>query len=125
MTEDGSIEEHLKKLEQRLLEPETRKSAVELDALLADDFREFVSSGRIYDKAQIIELLRKSPSADSSLADFKAVILAPDVALATFSYSRGATSDRPAAKSIRSSVWKRSNGRWQLVFHQGTLCGEK
>lgn len=125
MTEDTSTEEHLKTLELRLLDPEIRKSSTELGALLADEFREFVSTGQIYNKSQIIDLLRKAPTNDSSLTDFKAHLLAPDVALATFFYFRGATQDRPAAKSIRSSIWKRLNGRWQMVFHQGTLCGEK
>ena len=125
MTENDSIEEHLKELEQRLLKPEVRKSAAEVGALLADDFKEFVSTGQIYNKAQIIELLQKAPTADSALTDFKTLMLAPDVALATFFYSREATHDRPAAKSIRSSVWKRIDGRWQMVFHQGTLCSEK
>ena len=125
MTENNSIEEHLKELEQRLLKPEVRKSAAEVGALLAEDFKEFVSTGQIYNKAQIIEMLQKAPTADSALTDFKALMLAPDVALATFFYFRGATQDRPAAKSIRSSVWKRIDGRWQMVFHQGTLCSEK
>lgn len=122
MSEESRIEEHLKGLERRLLEPEVRKSAAEVGALLADGFREFVSSGQVYDKAQIIELLRRSPAADSELADFKAVLLAPGVALATFVYFRGAAPDRPAAKSLRSSVWKMIDGRWRMVFHQGTLC---
>lgn len=125
MTEDNSTEEHLKSLEQRLLDPEIRKSAAEVGALLADEFREFVSTGEIYNKSQIIELLQKAPTTASSLTEFKTLLLAPDVALATFFYFRGAAQDRPAAKSIRSSIWKRMNGRWQMVFHQGTLCGEK
>ncbi|MDE2140877.1 MAG: DUF4440 domain-containing protein [Elusimicrobia bacterium] len=124
MAEENLFEELLKKLEQRLLEPGIRKSAAQVGALLADDFREFASSGKTYNKIQTIELLQNSPAADSTLEDFKTVILAPDVVLATFVYFRGATHDRPAAKSIRSSLWKRMEGRWQMVFHQGTLCSE-
>lgn len=86
---------------------------------------EFASTGQAYDKAQIIEALRNSAPARFTLSDFKAVPLAPDVALATFRLSRDATRDRPAADSLRSSVWKRTEGRWRMVFHQGTLCGRK
>lgn len=125
MTEAISVEEHLKELEERLLEPEIRKSAAEAGALLADNFQEFTSTGQIYDKAEIIAVLRNAPRTRCSLTDFKAVILAPDVALATFCYFRESTHDRTAAKSLRSSVWKQTNGRWQMVFHQGTLCNEK
>jgi hypothetical protein len=120
MTENDSIEEHLKELEQSLLRPEVRKSATAVGVLLADDFKEFVSTGQIYNKAQIIELLQKAPMADSALTDFKALMLAPDVALATFFYSRGATHDRPAAKSIRVYL-KRIDGRWQMVFTKELL----
>ena len=44
------------------------------------------------------------------------------MALVTFLYTREATPERPAAKSIRSSIWKLMAGRWRMVFHQGTLC---
>jgi predicted lysophospholipase L1 biosynthesis ABC-type transport system permease subunit len=27
------------------------------------------------------------------------------------------------AHSLRSSIWKAINGRWQMIFHQGTLAG--
>ncbi len=122
MTEDNSIEADLKKLEQRLLEPKIRKSAAEIGALLADDFKEFASTGQIYNKAEIIKSLQNEPPAQAVLSNFKATILAHDIALATFQYSRESTKDRTAATSIRSSVWKRTNGRWQMVFHQGTMC---
>lgn len=115
------LEKHLKMLEQRLLRPEVRKSPAEVGALLADDFVEFASDGRVCGKAQIIESLRKSPAARMTLSDFKVRMLAPDVALATFRYHRESTPERPAARSIRSSVWKRTNGRWRMAFHQGTL----
>lgn len=124
-TNDGAIEEHLKQLEQRLLQPGIRKSPAELDALLADEFVEFTSTGEICSKAQIVEALRKAQPAQMALANFKAILLAPDIALATFLYSRESTADRPGARSIRSSIWKRINGRWRMVFHQGTLCGGK
>lgn len=125
MNGDPTLVERLKGLEERLLEPEVRKSAPALGELLDDDFREFASSGRIFDKAQIIRLLQDAPKAHSSLADFKAILLAPGVALTTFRYSRGAASDRPAAESLRSSVWRQTNGRWQMLFHQGTLVADE
>ena len=125
MPEDNAIEAHLEDLERRLLKPEIRMSPAEVGAMLADDFKEVAGTGEIFNKAQIIEMLRNAPPAKMELTDFKAVVLAPDVALAKFFYSRGATPDRPAAESIRSSVWKRIDGRWQMVFHQGTLSGER
>jgi glyoxylase I family protein len=125
MIEDESIERHLLMLEQRLLEPHIRRSPAEAGALLADDFAEFSSTGRAYDKAQILEALRTSSPARFALADFKVVRLSANVALATFRVIRDSTPERPAAESLRSSVWKKIGGRWRMVFHQGTLCEEK
>ena len=33
---------------------------------------------------------------------------------------RGATAVRPSADSLRSSIWRLRDGRWRMVFHQGT-----
>src|SRR6185436_5231772 len=51
---DVSLAEHLRELEKLLANPEIRKSPAELARLIADDFREFGGSGRIFDKQQII-----------------------------------------------------------------------
>jgi glyoxylase I family protein len=42
------------------------------------------------------------------------------VALLTYRAHRGATAVRPAADSLRSSIWRLRQGHWQMVFHQGT-----
>jgi len=46
-----------RKLEERLLRPDVRSSAEQLDKLLADEFIEFGSSGRVFNKEQIIGTL--------------------------------------------------------------------
>jgi len=46
-------------LETSLPKPDIRSSANNLDFLLADDFKEFGSSGEIYDKKTILERLQK------------------------------------------------------------------
>jgi hypothetical protein len=54
------LEESLfRELEERLLEPDFRKSAKDIMDLLADEFIEFGSSGRVFNKQQIIESLQK------------------------------------------------------------------
>jgi hypothetical protein len=44
-------------LEQSLLEPSVRQSVTLLNQLIADDFIEFGSSGKIYNKKDIIDSL--------------------------------------------------------------------
>ena len=125
MSADVSIEAHLRTLEEELLQPDVRKSATRLDALLAEGFIEFGSSGRVFDKQAIIDSLRSESPARRSLTDFKALPLGPDVVLTTYrAVSYGALDEQPI-HSLRSSVWRLLDGRWQMVFHQGTPLKEK
>jgi hypothetical protein len=33
---------------------------------------------------------------------------------------RQGVSEEQVMYSLRSSIWRRSEGRWQMIFHQGT-----
>ena len=56
-----NIADHIKSLEETLLDPAVRKNSEQVSNLLADDFLEFGSSGRTFDKAAILEDLRNEP----------------------------------------------------------------
>jgi len=122
MTSQDSWDEDIRALEESHLKPEVRSSAEAMAALLADDFVEFGSSGTIYaDKVKIVESISGAPSARMSLSDFQAKLLAPDVVLTTYRAVRYDETGQPMKHSLRSSVWRRMDGRWQMAFHQGTL----
>jgi len=109
----------LRALEEDLLKPEVRKSADRVSRLLADEFIEFGSSGRVFNKAQIIEALEQEPCDATyriTLVDFTVRRLAPDVMLVTYSTT---IQDRSESR-LQSSIWKLISGHWQMVFHQGT-----
>src|SRR5215813_5828678 len=120
MSADVSIEAHLRTLEEELLQPDVRKSATRLDALLAEGFIEFGSSGWVFDKQKIIDALRSESPVRLSLTDFKALPLGPGVVLTTYRAVRYGASGEQPIHSLRSSVWRLLDGRWQMVFHQGT-----
>ncbi|WP_375472314.1 DUF4440 domain-containing protein [uncultured Nostoc sp.] len=61
MKADYLEESLLRELEERLLQPDVRKSAKDIMDLLADEFIEFGSSGRVFNKQQIIESLQNEP----------------------------------------------------------------
>ena len=124
MSADVSIEAHLRTLEEELLQPEVRKTASRVDTLLAEEFIEFGSSGRVFNKQQIIEMLRSESPVRLSLTDFKARTLAPGVVLTTYRAVRYWASGEQPIYSLRSSVWRLLDGRWQMVFHQGTPLKE-
>lgn len=118
MNESDSLKEILRTLELRLLQP--GGSAKDIGDLLAEEFVEFGSSGRVYDKRQVIESLQRGNDS-IELTDFSATLLSPGLALATYVATRLDESGAPSTRSLRSSIWKRIHGHWRMVFHQGTL----
>lgn len=120
---DSPSKSIIQQFEKQLLQPGDRHSKETLDALLADEFLEFGSSGRAYDKQQILESLPNEIPVPRSLAGFKTMTLAPSVILATY-HSTYWEPGAPPAYSRRCSIWKLINGRWQMIFHQGTPTEE-
>ncbi len=78
-----ALAEHLRELEESLLLPDIRKSQTLVD-LLADEFIEFGSSGRIYSKADLVSTLKAESPSTQTTSDFKVTELSPDVALLTY-----------------------------------------
>jgi hypothetical protein len=116
-----SLEVQIRHLEERLLAPEVRGSGHELDVLLAPDFIEFGSSGRTFDKADVIRYLEKEGPVEGTIEKFAVTELGPDVVLATYRIvSRSRSGAGGPRASLRSSIWVRKDGGWQLRFHQGT-----
>lgn len=124
MSADNPLLDLFRDLEQKLHRPEIRRSPDAVRALLADEFIEFGSSGTVYDKASIIEALSEEPVAAAALIPevhhFAVQSIASDAVLVTYQSSRYLDG---AAKrvTLRSSIWKLIDGRWQMLFHQGTI----
>jgi len=114
----------IRKLEERLLKPSVRHSVQDVSELLADEFIEYGSSGRIFTKRQVIKGLHSEDPVELSLSDFKAKSLGVGVILATYRAVEHEP-DGQETYSLRSSIWKLINGRWQVVFHQGTLTKDR
>jgi hypothetical protein len=121
MEPESALVDRIRALEERLLQPDVRTSPQELDRLLANEFVEFASDGRPYDKHQVIEALQHEGPFRRSLVDFHLRLLGHDVALATFRVIREDTRSGEIVSSLRSSIWRRGAHDWQVVFHQGTI----
>jgi hypothetical protein len=117
----------IRSLEEELFKQPVRGSPELVTNLLADNFVEFGRSGRIYNKQEVISSLASqcAETMDALAADdFDLKSLADDVVLLTYrSLRQGA--DGEELHSLRSSIWKFSDGRWQMVFHQGTPTNPK
>ena len=111
----------LRKLEEDLLQPEIRKDREAVAALLADDFCEFGSSGKVFSKPEIIQALQTEESSQISIADFRVQSLTSGIALVTYRAVEQGEAGREIRTSLRSSVWVMRDEEWQMLFHQGTI----
>jgi hypothetical protein len=105
-------------LEKLLLKPNARKDLKTLEKLIAEDFVEFGSSGKIYNKSDVIASLLCEPITSFQATDFNLKPLNAECVLLTYRLI-----EMNKKTSLRSSVWlfRKPHG-WQMVFHQGTNC---
>ena len=109
-------------LERALLTREVRSSAAALDALLDPEFTETGVSGRRWTRAEILDELPPGeagavPPGPDRIADHAMAgrRLADDVVMLTFE------TGHQGRRARRVSLWRRSGGRWRVLYHQGTL----
>ena len=121
MSEELPIRKLLQELEESLFQPKVR-TADRVAEILADEFVEFGSSGRVFTKAQVIAALQSERPVRVTASLFNVQMFAPHAALVTY---RAQRHGNPAVYSLRSSVWELREGKWQMVFHQGTVVPDK
>lgn len=109
----------LYELEQELLSPAVRSDRRRLDDLMRDDFIEVGSSGRIYEKWLLIDMMVNEAHGTVVLRDFAVRDILANVGLTTY------RSVGNAGQTRRSSLWVKEFGRWRMVFHQGTRLPDK
>ncbi|MDV2582045.1 nuclear transport factor 2 family protein [Alkalibacillus haloalkaliphilus] len=110
-----NLKNHLQQLEESHINLKVRQSIEQLDRILADDFLEISSSGKMYGKKECLE--DGVVLTEMTLHNYEIRPLTSDVVLSTYyivDHTRG-------RKTFRSSIWKFIDGRWQFYFHQGTL----
>ena len=112
METDNNLKDHIRQLQENLLNPEVRSSRAQLKKLLANDYFEFGSSGKVLYKDEDI--------ADDGigivkmkLSDFEIHPLSDDIVLATYRIFNEISNQH----SIRSSIWKLNEvyGKWFFI----------
>ncbi|WP_292711822.1 DUF4440 domain-containing protein [Mesorhizobium sp.] len=127
MMSDTVTDPKIVELELALLRAPTRYDPDFLETVLDDGMIEFGKSGNEYDKRSILAALPASkaepaPDDELEMTDVRTVQLAPEVVLLTY---RLRPKKEKAIPSLRSSIWKRTDGHWRLVFHQGTRAASE
>ena len=117
------VKQQIIELEKLLVQPATRLSVELLNRYLADNFYEIAATGRCFGKADVLERLPTETPPVITQQDFECRVLADGLAQLTYR----ATIQRPESDSpsysVRSSIWRFDAEKWQMVFHQGTVCG--
>lgn len=119
-TSRSIVGEALFDAETALSDPAVRRSPERVGALLHPEFSETGSSGEVYDRSQMIEMMASEDPGEVMIMDFGVRWVTDDVALVT--YRSVGLSGREAR---RSSVWVRRDERWQLLHHQGTRVPDR
>ena len=123
MTMKRDTKAEIRLLEERLANPGPDENAGTLGLLIAEDFREIGSSGRMFDAQTVLGALgtvaQRAGRGTISLEEFRLQKVAPNVMLTTY-VAKSAAGPGWRPPSIRSSLWCKRDGRWQVVFHQGT-----
>lgn len=110
---DQSHHKVLESQERELASPDTRKDRSRVSELLADDFEEYGSSGRVFQKSDVLASL--DSTVNYSLTDFSFRDIAKGITLVKYK------SSTESQAALRSSIWVQSNGSWRLLHHQATV----
>ena len=116
----STVEALFRVLEERLAMPGVGESRESLSVLLAPEFREFGASGAIQgDVATILDGLMPAGRSRLVFEDFQAARVSASTVLVTY---RCKSVPGPGWKppALCSSLWVKRDGRWQMIFHQGT-----
>ncbi|MET9762353.1 nuclear transport factor 2 family protein [Streptomyces sp. NPDC006372] len=122
MSERDAAVEAAMELELALLTPKIRSSPDRVGALLHPDFHEFGASGRHWSRAAIIASLAATTGPGSrpvAVSAMRGVQLAPELVHLTYD------TEYDGSRAHRSSLWRRTDGRWLLYFHQATPFSER
>jgi hypothetical protein len=117
---EEEIKNSILKLEIELQKPDVRKSKDQLDEIISDDLKEIGSKGEFYTKKDALINLPNSPEIKFVMTDFKIDILTPELVQTFFNTEKTLVVTGEKSYSARSSIWKNENGKWKLLFHQGT-----
>lgn len=110
--------DELESLEEELWRNETRFNRTYMREVMSPDFFEFGRSGRTYNLEEVLSIDSQDIEAALPLPNLNIRQLSDDVVQVTYDSAVGRGKDVEFAH--RSSIWSRSDGKWELRFHQGT-----
>jgi len=113
--------EELKQLERQFHYPNSTQTRIDFESLMDEAFWEVGASGRIYDRACVLDCLavRGKESISVTMEDFNCFEIAPECYLLSYAQIESSRTTR------RSAIWRKINTQWKNLYHQGSLVSEK
>jgi len=111
----------LRRRELLLHQPDSETGRAELAEATDEGFWEVGASGRIYDRAYVLDELERRaqrPREEWPATDFACRKIASDNYLLTYTLTQGVRITR------RASIWQRAGSGWKILYHQGTVVSE-
>ncbi|MFA7420083.1 MAG: hypothetical protein WCZ90_10400 [Melioribacteraceae bacterium] len=122
MKQVSEVLEELTKLEIFIHWPTFGSTKQELENILDEDFWEVGASGKRYNREIVLRVLEeRSKKHNSELwinKDFHCAEIAEDNYLLTYTVTQG------ERLTQRSSIWRKSENGFKLVYHQGTIVSK-
>ncbi len=125
LLEENKILNELKSREPIFHHPEKfGKTKEDIERQMYDEFWEVGASGNVYTKQDVIETLLErynNPNYQDiwEAKDFALTTIAQDNYLLTYILIQGRT-----RVTRRSTLWRKVNGDWKILYHQGTIIKE-
>ena len=100
--------------------PEFGTTRAEFEEMMAPEFREVGASGQEYSREFVLDVLEQRYAAPPKdvweTSDFRCQLLAADLYLLTYTLLQDGR-----RLTRRSTIWKRTESGWKIVYHQGTI----
>ncbi|MBB5066830.1 DUF4440 domain-containing protein [Granulicella mallensis] len=112
--------EELRRREPIFHRPEFASTQADFEQMTSPGYWEVGASGRRYSRDFILHTLEQNPPVDADAAgwqtsDHQCRRLSPDTYLFTYTLRQGERLTR------RATIWRKSPGGWQILYHQGTV----
>lgn len=117
-----SEKQNVFQLESDLLKSEVRKSAQAINEILADGFIEFCSNGNEYhyENGDVFQEQDDNNELLWQIIDFEIKELSDGCILAMYKLIKHDEANENTKYLLRSTIWKSIDGKWKMLFHQGT-----
>lgn len=115
------LEQEIQSNEERLLHSDHQSDSTIVNELLTPDFEEISASGQVIGRDAVIAWLRaKDNDQRWQFSNFQLQVLSHDLVLAKYHAQQMKPEKSASLGSLRSSIWRKHNDTWQMVFHQAT-----